>query len=390
MKSREIAIAGFGVAGGALAVLLARAGCRVTVFERAPRPGPVGAGLLLQPSGQGVLRDMGLLEGIEAQSARLSGIEAWTHRGRKFSDLKVARALPGAYALGVHRGVLFGALQSAALAEGVKLCAGTEIAAVRESDSGIVPVDATGAGLGEFDLLAACDGARSRLRQAVNPSPPLRPAPWGALWGTGPCAGVTDHLRQVAHGTRRLAGVLPVGGGRATLFWGLHHDELEPLRAGGIAAFRRDVAELFPQAEEIVRGMTSFDDLTWATWHHVLPRRLFAGRLVLLGDAAHAMNPQLGQGANLALLDAVSLARHMNDFPAYERERRGPGRFYGRLSAWLSPFFQSRMPLLGHLRDIGLPLLTAAPPMRRQMELTLAGMKRGFFSQAGMLHPPSA
>lgn len=375
----NMAIAGFGVAGGALAILLARAGHEVTVFERAPQPGPVGAGLLLQPSGQSVLRELGLLDEVEARSARLSGIEAWTHRGRRFSDLKVARALPGACALGVHRGVLFGALQSAALAAGVKVCAGTEIASVRETDAGIVPLDAAGNEQGAFELLAACDGARSRLRQVVNPSlPPPRPAKWGALWGTGPCAGVTDHLRQVAEGTRRLAGIVPVGGGQATLFWGLHADELEPLRARGVAALVAEVAALFPQAEEIVRGMRSFDELTWATWHHVLPRRMLAGRLVLLGDAAHAMNPQLGQGANLALLDAMSLARHLHDLPAYEGERQGPGRYYGRLSAWLSPFFQSRVPLLGHVRNIGLPLLTAVPWLRRQMELTLAGAKAGF------------
>lgn len=182
----NIAIAGFGVAGGALAILLARAGHAVTVFERAPQPGPVGAALLLQPSGQSVLRELGLLEAIEAQSARLSGIEAWTPRGWKFSDLKVARVLPGAYALGVHRGVLFEALKAAALAAGVKLCAGAEIVSGRATKSGIVPVDAAGAEIGEFDLLAACDGARSQLRQAVNPSLLLpRPAAWGALWAPG-------------------------------------------------------------------------------------------------------------------------------------------------------------------------------------------------------------
>ena len=83
----KIAIAGFGVAGGALATLLARAGHEVTVFERASQPGPVGAGFLLHSSGQSVLRGLGLLEGIMVHSARLSGLEAFTHRGRRFSPL---------------------------------------------------------------------------------------------------------------------------------------------------------------------------------------------------------------------------------------------------------------------------------------------------------------
>ena len=375
----NIAIAGFGVAGGALAVLLARAGHGVTVFERAPQPGPVGAGLLLQPSGQGVLRALGLLDEIEAQSARLTGIEAWTPRGWKFSDLKLARSLPGAYALGVHRGVLFTALQTAALEAGVKLCAGVEIVSATQTAAGITPVDEAGVEHGTFDLLAACDGARSRLRQVANPSLATpKPAPWGALWGTGACGAITDHLHQVAQGTRRLAGLVPVGGGRATLFWGLHADELAPLRARGFAAFCQEVAALFPAAGETVRDIGSFDALTWATWHHLRARRMVAGRLALLGDAAHAMNPQLGQGANLALLDAACLAQNLHNLPAYERERRGPGRYYGLLSATLSPFFQSRIPLLGHLRNAGLPLLSAVPWFRRQMELTMAGAKSGF------------
>ncbi len=376
----KIAIAGFGVAGGALATLLARAGHGVTVFERASQPGPVGAGFLLHSSGQSVLRGLGLLEGIMAHSARLSGLEAFTHRGRRFSDLKVGRSLPGAFVLGVHRGVLFESLQSAALAAGVEIRAGVEVVSARESGEHIMPVDAAGQELGAFDLLAACDGARSQLRQVVNPSLAVpRPAPYGALWGTGLCGGVTEHVHQVAQGTRRLAGLLPVGGGRATFFWGLHADEREPLRARGFAAFIEEAGALLPAAAETLRDIGSFEGLTWATWHNVLPPRMVQGRLALLGDAAHAMNPHFGQGANLALLDAAALARHLPDLAAYERERRGPGRFFGRLSAWLSPFFQSRIPLLGTLRDIGLPLLGAVPWCRRQMELSFAGAKDGWF-----------
>lgn len=378
----RVAIAGFGVAGGALAVLLARAGHEVTLFERAPQPGPVGGGLLLQPPGQAVLSELGLLEKVEARSARLSGIEAYTMEGKVFSDLKVARSQPGKYALGVHRGVLFEALHGAVREAGVNVSSGVEITNVREVAGAVVPLDKEGQERGAFDLLAACDGARSQLRLTVNPRMKRpRPSVWGALWGTGICQGVTDHLRQVADGTRRLAGIVPVGGGRATLFWGLHQDELEPLKARGFAAFEEAANALFPAAGEVLRDAGAFDKMTWATWHQIVPQHMVRGRIVLLGDAAHAMNPQLGQGANLALLDAASLVRQLDNLPAWERERRRAGRFYGRLSTWLSPFFQSRVPVLGTLRNLGLPLLTAIPWFRRQMELTLAGAKAGFFDR---------
>ena len=377
----KIAIAGFGVAGGALALFLVRAGHSVTLFERAPEPGPVGGGLLLQPSGQAVLRSLGLLEQIESRSARLLGIEAWTPRGRRFSKLQVGRSLPGQYALGVHRGVLFTALYDVARVASVEICPGSEIVSAVESPNGVEAVDVQGVGRGIYDLLACCDGARSRLRQMVNPGHVARASNWGALWGTGPCDAVSDHLHQVADGTRRLAGIVPVGQGRATLFWGLHRSELESFKARGFERFVAEAQELFPAAAEILRGLGSFSAMTWANWQRIMPRRMYRGRIVLAGDAAHAMSPQLGQGANLALLDAAALAAHLDNLQEWERQRRRNARFLGLLSSLLDPFFQSRMPLLGTLRNLGLPLLEAVPWVRRQMELTLAGAKTGFLDR---------
>ena len=67
----RVGVCGFGVAGGAISILLARAGHEVTLLERAPQVGPVGAGFMLQPSGQRVLKELGLLERIVGQSARI-------------------------------------------------------------------------------------------------------------------------------------------------------------------------------------------------------------------------------------------------------------------------------------------------------------------------------
>jgi 2-polyprenyl-6-methoxyphenol hydroxylase-like FAD-dependent oxidoreductase len=112
-----------------------------------------------------------------------------------------------------------------------------------------------------------------------------------------------------------------------------------------------------------------------------------AGRVALLGDAAHATTPHLGQGANLALLDAECLAQSIAQaatVPAaldrYQRERRAQNRYYVELSRWLSPFFQSDRDSLGPVRDLGLPLLARLPPVRRTMERSLAGMKGGWVS----------
>lgn len=109
--------------------------------------------------------------------------------------------------------------------------------------------------------------------------------------------------------------------------------------------------------------------------------------VVFLGDAAHATSPQLGQGCNLALCDAqaLSLALAAADslpsaLAAYSRARRRQLAFYQLATRWLTPFFQSDSRLAGQLRDVAMPLALRVPWLRRQMVLTMCGVKRGLLS----------
>lgn len=383
------AVVGFGPAGGALALMLARMGRRVTLFERAPQLGPVGAGILLQPSGQAVLRKLGLLERVAERSERIEMLHAVQASGRTMVRLRYDGALPDAVAYGVHRGVLFETLRKAATEAGVDIRVGHEIVDVRESPTGATLVDHGGVTFGPFDMAALCDGSRSRLRQTVDPTAQAAAYDYGALWAVGPCTQVRGYLHQTVAGTRLLCGVLPIADARATLFWGMRADQFEALRQSSFADFRDEVLRLCPQAEEIFAGFHSFEQATLARYAHAAPRKLFTAHTVLVGDAAHAMSPHLGQGANLALVDADvlthSLARSATLTAAFERytaATRDRVRFYSRLSRVLSPFFQGGGFVLGLGRDIALPLMTLVPPLRRQMELSLAGLKCGVFNFA--------
>ena len=383
----RVGIAGFGIAGGALAVLLARAGHSVTLFERAPQVGPVGAGFLLQPSGQQVLRRLGLLDSLIPHSEPIYALHAFKARGRTLVHLRYSGAAPGCHAYGVHRGILFETLHAAARAANVTIQLNHQLVTWRETKEGVLAVDAQGQTHGPFDFLAGTDGSRSNLRHTLNPTLAPREYEFGAAWAVGRCTQVRQYLHQVTDGTRALLGLLPIGNEQATLFWGVRRDQMTLLRQGGFRAWRETALRLCPLAEELFADIGAFERVVFAGYQQVTPPHLYNHRVVLLGDAAHAMSPHLGQGANLALLDAECLAHSLQEteepaaaFRLYCRTRAAQNGYYSTLSRILTPFFQSDAPLLGVGRDLTLPLMTAIPPLRKQMELSLAGVKHGLFS----------
>jgi len=141
---------------------------------------------------------------------------------------------------------------------------------------------------------------------------------------------------------------------------------------------------LEPRAEPVIAQIRDGRDLLFSAYHHVVMPRWHEGPVVYLGDAGHAMSPQLGQGANLALFDAVVLADEIARAPdlaaalaAYSRARRPHLRFY-QLATWgLTPLFQSDLRWLGPLRDAAMALMTRVRPLRLQMARSMIGVKRG-------------
>jgi len=382
---QRIGIVGLGFAGAALALYLRRIfNGEIVVFERAPEPGAIGAGVLLQPSGQKILSELGLLEKVIAQSEPIERIRGVNHKGRTLITLPYSNLGTSEIAYGSHRGVIFEALYSALKQADITLKCGVEVSMVKNHAGTAVLSHPYGDE--EFEFVAITNGPWSTFRQQLGVELWSHDYSYGALWAVGLSNQPRRELLQRLRGTSNLAGLLPMGQGRCSFFWGVRVDQEKILRENGLEHLRDQASIVCPEASELLSQIKDFSELKFTRYRHAILSSQFKGRFVFLGDAAHPMSPHLGQGANMALLDAARFCFHLvnkSDFSqachAFNLERRSQVRYYSLLSLILSPFFQSDDRFLTRwARDSALPILSRTPWVKKQMALTMAGLKNGF------------
>lgn len=300
--------------------------------------------------------------------------------------MRYGRWRPGAYGLGVHRASLFDVLHQAALAAGIEIRTGAPVTRIDAFDKPRLRT-AKGETHGPFDLLVVADGSGSTLREQVRPNARAPLYPWGAVWAMardpdGQYAGV---LHQRYHRASTMIGILPVGrrpdaeGDHVSFFWSLPVNDIDPFLAGDLQAWREAVVRLWPEAAPVVAQLDGPQHFSRAVYRDMAFGRWDRGAVVLIGDAAHGTSPQLGQGANLALVDAVELAERV-DTPVrvagYQRARRlqtGPYQFLSRL---LTPLFQSSGRFWPWFRTWVFAPLSQAPGLRGHAAHVLTGVFR--------------
>ncbi|RSM87478.1 FAD-dependent oxidoreductase [Kibdelosporangium aridum] len=384
---RVAIVTGGGIGGLAATIGLLRSGWQVTVFERAPEFRPVGAGLTLAPNAVRALDWLGLGDRLRAAGTAQGGAGLRTSSGRwlmraHLAEFEARFGVPG---FALHRSDVHQMLLEATA--GAKLARGHEVTSVRsrpdaaavtyESPSG--PVTATA------DLVVVADGLHSRLRTDLFPD---HPGPryagyvtWRNVVPAEADVRVETGLTE-SWGRGKRFGVVPLPDGRVYWFAGVSLPE----------GARRD-AELADLARQFDGWHAPIPELLGASPPETLLRhdiysvetplpRYVTGRVVLLGDAAHAVTPDLGQGACQALEDAVTLAGLTADAPDldaaladYDRIRRPRTQRLVRVSALAGRVGQCHNPFLAAGRNVLARVIpTRVLPSRDQRYVVLAAL----------------
>jgi 2-polyprenyl-6-methoxyphenol hydroxylase-like FAD-dependent oxidoreductase len=392
MRGLDIGIAGCGIGGLAAALLLARDGHRVCLYERFDAPRPVGSGLMIQPTGLAVLDRLGLAGPLTEAAAPVERLLGKAEpSGRVVLDVRYQwLRRTGACGYGVHRSALFDILHRAAAAEGIPIHTGRKVVGSKGRRLLFEGDEASP----EHDLLVDTLGAGSPLA-----GEPARPLAYGALWASLDWVEGFDEsaLEQRYRAASVMTGVLPVGlarpGGRrqAAFFWLLRGDRLDEWRYLGLEAWKSEVRSLWPATEPLLDQIDGAERLTFARYGHRTLREPAAGGLIHIGDSWHSTSPQLGQGANMALLDAWALAKALREEDGLEPAlrsavalRRSHVRLYQALSALFTPAYQSDSLVLPWIRDRIVPPFGHLWPATRIQAEMVAGTFGGPMERLGL------
>src|SRR5262245_32666550 len=350
----RIAIVGAGPAGLVAALAARRLGLDAIVYEQAPALGRVGGGIALQSNGQRVLAALDLLSDFETRLATVRTFRIEGPDGRPYAhiDYGALRAPFARFAV-VLRADLQLHLLHAAERAGVRIELGRRCSGVVR-DRRTTALQFVDGSTAEASVLLGADGTRSTVRAAGGFVGTPRSVGMAALRGVVELPAKSDVAREIWLDDGRFFGIAPLPSGRTYFYcsaplgsWSETVERIGPWTESWREAHR--------EAAGILANVGDWSRVTYDELHEVHAPRWSGERCFLLGDAAHAMMPNLGQGANSAMVDALVVVRllaatgdaagALDDVGRrYEAIRRSfvrriqvASHVAGRLATWRSP-----------------------------------------------------
>ncbi len=323
--SNTALVIGAGIAGTVAGVSLKRAGFDPVVYEAHDKGAEgVGAFLGLGLNGITALRAVGMDASVLARGFATPRMVITNGRGRVLADFPNGGVLPdGTRAITISRADLYTGLTEKTAGCGIPIVHGKRLVGIEENADGVRAHFADGSSAAGA-LLVGADGIRSATRRLIDPAAP-EPRYLGFLNTAGYARGLDLRIRpgvnHLVFGKRSFFGYVAHPNG--DVWWFANpprRDEPEPaeLAAVPVIEWRAQLRELFQsdtvpaleiidRTDEISAGWVTYDLPSVRVWH--------TDRVVLVGDAAHAVSPSSGQGASLAIEDAVLLGKCLRDMP---------------------------------------------------------------------------
>lgn len=336
---RKALIIGSGIAGPAMALFLQKAGIEAEIYEARASAADFG-GLFLNTAcnGLNVLGTLGLTEQLSHQGSPIPRMVIQSGNGKCLGEVhNGARAEVGTPSINLLRSRLYQTLREEAERKGIKINFGKKLQGIQSNAQGVAATFADGT-TAEGSLLVGCDGVHSRVRALINPG---APAPqYTGLISTGGFAShanfaPTPDTMHFIFGKRAFFGYHVSSS--QELYWFVNFPQSSAPARGEFdliksEEWRERMLNLFqedlPCVSEMIRA-TESDIISYPIYDIATQPIWYQGPVVLVGDALHAISPNAGQGASLALEDAIVLAKCLRDqedhtlaFAAYERLRR--------------------------------------------------------------------
>ena len=357
-SNETVTIIGGGIAGLTTAIALAQKGIQTTIFEAAPEVKPVGAGIVLAANAMLAYRKLGMDKDIVPLGKQLSGFDILSSNGKMITRadttfLSVDNA-PDNFT--IHRAVLHKALLSKIPPSSIHT--NKRLASFEQREKEIVLHFEDGT-THATNYLVAADGIHSPVRRQLLPSSTARYAGYTCWRAVIDTTEFNDARSSETWGKEGRFGIAPLAGNKVYWFACINAPQNdEKMRAFKAADLQRNFAGYHADVEKLL-AQTTDEALIWSDIIDIRPLQHFAfGNIVLVGDAAHATTPNMGQGACQGIEDAIVLADELSKqstaqaaFLAYEKRRLARTRYVTNTSWVLGRMAQMENGLLCRMRN---------------------------------------